>query len=149
MILYHFSIARYEQSIRENGVLSMAEKKRRGMYPDGWEPIVKDVFPRESELVWFTRDPDGNAGIQTDEAVVRVTVDIPDAERWKTAADRYRVPEWWRELLRDAGLMLSSNNSDSDWYLVERTVTPDEITNIEVLSNEAQPEANPVESEQA
>ena len=136
MILYHFSVERYAEAIRQNGLLSVAEKHRRGLYPEGYTS-APEQFEGEDELVWLTRDPNSNAGIQIVEAPVLVTVEAPTATRWLAAADRYGVPGWWRDILRKAALELSPNNSDRDWYVVEGLIPVEQVLSVEVLSRAA------------
>ena len=129
--LYHFTLARFAPSIREHGLLSIAGKAEAGMYPDGWKPAPPQ-FEREDDLVWLTRKPDVEAGIQGQpDATVRVTVEVEEASRWVTAADRYGVPPYWREILRNAAQALTPGNSDRDWYVVEHHIPPERIVAIE------------------
>jgi hypothetical protein len=140
IVLYHFTVQRYAASIRRDGLLSIAAKREAGMYPNGWQPAPPQ-FPKEDDLVWLTRRPDGNAGIQgTVEPKIRVTVEVDNAIRWTQAADRYGVSDEWRKILRDVGLRLSGpENSDRDWYVVEDRIPPERILAVEVFEAVAQP----------
>ena len=134
IVLYHFTLARFVDSIREHGILSVAAKAEAGMYPPGHRG-PPEMFAGEDDLVWLTRKPDGNAGLQGMGPKIRVAVEAEDAVRWTQAADRYGVPPRWREILREGGVALGGpNNDDRDWYVVEDRVPPEQITAIEPWS---------------
>jgi hypothetical protein len=135
VILYHFTIERYVDSIREHGILSIAEKRRRGMYPAGWEP-APESWDTENETVWLTSDPDSNAGIVGMEPVYRVTVDVDNAIKWYAYMAAKHIPGNIRRGLRVAALALSPTNRDVNWYLTEETIPPDRITSIDLYTKE-------------
>lgn len=148
MNFYHFSIQRYADSIREHGILSPAEKMRRGLYPSDYQ-LPPTMFAMENELVWLTRSPNAYAGVQRPELwngirraagwddegefqPIRVEVAV-EAKAWRTVHPKYGVPPRWMEALRLAGWKMSEFNSARDWYVVVTLIPPEKIVDIVAL----------------
>ena len=135
MVLRHFTSPRYLNSIREHGVVSLKEKRERGLYPPGvTPPSIPEFFPGEDDIIWLTRSNYIHI-TDTDLAVVEFD-NIPEAVAWRTAHTKWRVPQVWLKILEKSALEINPQNKMNDWYVTTGHISPDRISRMYTLTKE-------------